>query len=267
MKTLNAIHYTDNYLINPTNPVIVNLIGAGGTGSRMLTELARMNHSLIALGHTGLQVNLYDDDIVTTANQGRQLFADAEVGLHKAVALVNRTNRFFGTSWKAVAEQFSSSNLKSLPNKGKSNIYISCVDTVSARFDIAEILKGFSEESNYDRNKSLYWLDIGNARNTGQALLSTITEIKQPNSNMYRTVSNLPMVTDEFRELLEAQSDDNEPSCSLAEALEKQDLFINGTLASMGASLLWKLFREGMTAQRGFFLSLSNFRSEPIAVG
>lgn len=267
MKTQSAMHFTDNYLINPTNPVTVNLIGAGGTGSRMLTELARMNHSLIELGHAGLQVSLYDDDTVTEANQGRQLFADAEIGLYKAVALINRTNRFFGTDWKAVTEKFSTSNIKSLPNNGKANMYISCVDTVSSRFDIAEFLKQDAGTSRYERTKTLYWLDIGNSRNTGQAILSTIAEIKQPNSNLYKTVSALPMITDEFKELLEVQTQNNEPSCSLAEALEKQDLYINAVLASMGASLLWKLFREGMTSQRGFFLNLGNFKSEPVAVG
>lgn len=266
MKTRTAIHYADNYLINPTNPITVNLIGAGGTGSHMLTALAKMNHSLIALGHAGLQVILYDDDIITTANQGRQLFADAEVGLPKAVALINRNNRFFGTNWKAITEQFSTANLKFLPNHGKANIYISCVDTASARFDIATTLQEFTKVNNWERNKFLYWMDIGNSRHTGQVILSTIGNIQQPNSNLYRTVSNLPMVTDEFRELLEAQNDTNEPSCSLSEALEKQDLFINSTLANMGASLLWKLFREGMTQYRGFFLNLANFKSEPIWV-
>ncbi len=266
MNTLKPMHYTDNYLINPSNPITVNLIGAGGTGSRMLTELARMNHSLIALGHAGLQVNIFDDDVITSANQGRQLFADAEVGLPKAVALINRTNRFFGTNWKAVTEQFSTENLKSLPNRGRANMYISCVDTVSARFNIAHFLQHNIENGNYERTKSLYWLDLGNAQNTGQAVLSTIGEIKQPNSNLYRTVSNLPVVTDEFKELLEVERNNNQPSCSLAEALQKQDLFINSTLANLGASLLWKLFREGMTSNRGFFLNLKNFRLEPIAV-
>ena len=266
MKTQTAMHYTHNYLINPTNPITVNLIGAGGTGSRMLTELARISHSLIALGHAGLQVNLFDDDVVTKANQGRQLFADAEVGLPKAVALINRTNRFFGTNWKAVTEQFSTANRKSLPNRGRANLYVSCVDTAKARFDIADFLMS-SENSDFERTKSLYWLDIGNAENTGQAILSTIREIQQPDSKLYRTVPSLPMVTDEFRELLQMQHDNNEPSCSLAEALEKQDLFINSTLASMGASILWKLFREGMTAQRGFFLNLASLHAVPIVVG
>lgn len=267
MKPQTAIHYTDNYLINPTNPITVNLIGAGGTGSNMLTAFAKMNHSLIALGHTGLQVNLFDDDIITTANQGRQLFADAEIGLSKAVALINRTNRFFGTNWKAVTEQFSTSNLKLLPNQGKANIYISCVDTASARFDIATVLERFNSCNNWERNKCFYWMDIGNSRHTGQVILSTIGNIPQPHSKLFRAVSNLPSVIEEFREQLESQDDYNEPSCSLAEALEKQDLFINSTLANMGTSLLWKLFRDGMTQHRGFFLNLSEFRSQPIMVG
>ena len=88
-----AVHFTDNYLPNPTNPISVNLIGAGGTGSKVLTALAEMNHSLIELRHAGLQVRLWDDDIITSANLGRQRFAESETGLYKSVALVNRCNR------------------------------------------------------------------------------------------------------------------------------------------------------------------------------
>lgn len=76
------IHFTDNNLINPTNPITVNLIGAGGTGSKVLTALMEMNHSLMALGHAGLKVRLWDDDVVTEANLGRQRFASSETGLY-----------------------------------------------------------------------------------------------------------------------------------------------------------------------------------------
>lgn len=72
------IHFTDNYLLNPTNPITVNLIGAGGTGSKVLTALLEINESLIALGHAGLSVRLWDDDIITTANLGRQRFLKAK---------------------------------------------------------------------------------------------------------------------------------------------------------------------------------------------
>lgn len=79
------VHFTDSDLIDATNPVTVNLIGAGGTGSKVLTGLLEMNHSLIALGHAGLHVRLWDDDIVTEANLGRQRFSECEKGLYKSV--------------------------------------------------------------------------------------------------------------------------------------------------------------------------------------
>ncbi len=89
------VHFTDKYLLQPTNPVMVNLIGAGGTGSQLLTALGRINLSLNALQHPGIFVRVFDDDIITAANKGRQLFADSEIGLPKAAALINRVNRFF----------------------------------------------------------------------------------------------------------------------------------------------------------------------------
>src|SRR5690606_8196545 len=231
-------------------PISVNLIGAGGTGSQVLTALARMNHALTALGHAGLIIQLWDDDRVSAANLGRQLFAESELGMYKSVALINRVNRFFGTTWKAQTCRFAKDSLGRLPQNTKACIYISCVDSVQARFGIAEILENHSRSGAY-HNRPKYWLDMGNSQYTGQVVLSTIGEVKQPDSEKYDTVGKLPFITEEYGELLK-QSEvlDDTPSCSLAEALEKQDLFINATLAQMGCSLLWNLFRQGMTEQR-----------------
>ena len=108
---------------------------------------------------------------------------------------------------------------------------------------------------------------MGNSQFTGQVLLSTVGTIRQPKSEKYETVSNLPFVTEEFGELLkQSEQEDDTPSCSLAEALKKQDLYINSALAQMGCSLLWNLFRNGLTENRGFFLNLKNFHSQPIKV-
>ena len=258
------VHFTDNYLLNPTNPISVNLIGAGGTGSQMLTSLARMNHALNELHHAGLSVRLWDDDIVTQANLGRQLFAESELGLQKSVSLINRVNRFFGMNWKAETRKFEKESLNRLPENAGTNIYISCVDNVKTRFEIAEILKKLNNWGYYS-NRPRYWVDFGNSQNTGQVILSTVGKISQPQSEKYDTVENLPLVTDEFGELLkDSEMQDDTPSCSLAEALDKQDLFINSTMAQMGSSLLWNLFRNGMTENRGFFLNLKNFHSQPI---
>ncbi len=259
------VHFVDNELLNPTNPISVNLIGAGGTGSQVLTALARINHALTELNHAGLSVRFWDDDVIMEANLGRQLFAESELGLHKSVALINRTNRFFGTDWKAETIKFEKDNLNNLPENATTSIFISCVDSVKSRFEIAEMLNELKIDKGYYRNQSKYWMDFGNSQFTGQVLLSTIGNIRQPNSEKYETVENLPFVTEEFGELLiQSETEDDTPSCSLAEALEKQDLFINSTLAQMGTSLLWNLFRNGLTENRGFFLNLKNFRSQPI---
>ena len=260
------IHFTDNYLLNPTNPITVNLIGAGGTGSKVLTALLEINESLTALGHAGLSVRLWDDDIITTANLGRQRFAESETGLYKSVALINRVNRCIGTNWKAENRKFEKDNFGQIPEEAQATITITCVDNVQARFGVAEILKALSNRRNY-RDTPKYWLDFGNSQNTGQVLLSTIGEIKQPNSEKYQTVASLPFVTEEFGELLmQSEQEDNTPSCSLAEALEHPDLFINSSLTQMGCSLLWNLFRRGMTEYKGFFHNLKGFRTHPIKI-
>lgn len=252
-------HFIAPELLNPTNPVEVCLIGAGGTGSQVLTALARMSHSLQALGHAGFQVTLWDDDLVTEANRGRQLLAECEVGLSKSAALITRCNRFFGTMWKAINRQFDAdANMRAA-------IYISCVDSVTARFAIAEALQKKEDRQHY-ANVPRYWMDFGNGRDTGQVILSTIGRIKQPTSEKFETVESLPFITEEFEKLLRQSETDELPSCSLAEALERQDLFINSTLAQTGCSMLWQLFRSGMTTQRGCFLNLGQFRASPLTV-
>jgi PRTRC genetic system ThiF family protein len=253
-----AVHIVEQEWLNPYNPIVVNLIGAGGTGSQMLTALARMNQALISLNHPGLFVRLFDNDKVERANLGRQLFATAELKQYKAVALIGR---------KAVPQLYEKALFKNNAELTQAGLTISCVDTVKARLEIADILKGLSKSNGHNRNKPLYYMDFGNSRFTGQVILSTIGKVAQPQMKKYQTVESLPMVTDEFKDLLLAsESTDNTTSCSLAEALAKQDLFINSSLANLGASLLWQLFREGMIFNRGFFLNLKEFRTQPLKI-
>jgi PRTRC genetic system ThiF family protein len=267
MNKLKAVHFIHEYLISPTNPIKVCLIGAGGTGSRVLTELATMNKALTALGHGGVQVTLFDDDIIKIANLGRQRFSRSETGLYKAAALINRCNRFFGTNWKAVTQKFTMNAYSVLTQEMAANIYISCVDTVKARFDIAEIIECIKTEAEHQRDEPLYWLDFGNSRDSGQAILATVGEIEQPKSTKYLPVGELAFITEEYHDLLwQSEKGDNTPTCSLAEALQNQDLYINGSLAEMGCALLWNLFRDGMIENKGFFHNLKNFRTQPIKI-
>jgi PRTRC genetic system ThiF family protein len=240
-------HNTANYLLNPTHRVTVNLIGCGGTGTQVLSGLARLNQALIAIGHPGLLVTVYDADVVTEANVGRQLFSPSDIGMNKSVISVSRINRFFGLDWAANTEMYFGQKI--------ANITISCVDTAKARIEISNYLKPIFKGEPY--GWPFYWMDYGNSKTTGQVILGSIGDkTKEPLKNVVQLLPNLKKVKEK----------DLGPSCSLTQALNKQDLFINSTLANLGLALLWKLFREGRIRHQGCYLNLDTMIVNPIKI-
>lgn len=254
---MKRVHYTAPYLLNPQHRISVNVIGVGGTGSQVLTHLARINEGLISLNHPGLHVTAFDNDIVTEANIGRQAFSPVDLGVNKAVCLTSRINRYFGNDWNAVP---------SIYNGAPANITISCVDTAAGRIEISKLLKVKSEKGIHPYEQKYYWLDFGNSRDTGQVILGTIGTIKQPKSEQYQPIGLLKDVVKYFPQLKRIKEADQGPSCSLAEAINKQDLFINSTLSNLGCNLIWKLFTNGRTEYQGVFLNVNNLSTNPIKV-
>lgn len=266
-----CVHYTAGYIINPQHPVTINVIGVGGTGSQVLNSLARMNSALQALGHAGIYVRAIDPDKVSEANMGRQLFSPADVDQYKCNVLIARINRFFGTDWEAIPELYS----EKCPS---ANITISCVDSGKARKEIYSVLKKPLEkkktvyahvtvvDSVQPYETAYYWMDFGNNQDRGQVVLGTIKNIVQPKSE-FTTVGVLPCVNKLHPAIFkDIKGDDQGPSCSLAEALQKQDLFINTNLANMGLAILWKLFREAKIGYHGLYLNLQNLTANPIKI-
>lgn len=256
---MKKIHYAANYLLNPSHPVTVNLIGCGGTGSQVLTCLARINHSLMALGHPGIRVHAYDHDEVTSANIGRQLFSQSDIGLNKANILITRINRFFGTDWSAIPYLYGDRD------HSTANICITCVDSIASRKKIAKVNRNQERVRRVDIEGQYYWLDFGNGRTTGQVILGTLQDIEQPKTEEYEVVKSLKVVTELF-DLSKVNEKDSGPSCSLAEALRKQDLFINSTLAQLGCALLWKLISTGSIDYQGLYLNLDTMKVNPIKI-
>lgn len=245
-------HKAPTYFINPMHPITITLIGCGGNGSQVLTQLARINHALIKLGHAGLHVTCFDNDIITEANLSRQLFSESELGMNKAVALITRINRFFGTSWKAMPVLYT----KNTDHYERlANITISCVDTIKARKEINSAVKVKYGKSD-PTLKPFYWMDLGNTQNTGQFIIGTLTN----------SLTKLPTVFEAFPSMKKQKDKQSGPSCSLAEALDKQDLFINSTLVQLAMGLLWKLFREGEISYHGAFINLNTLKVAPIYI-
>ena len=251
-------HYSHNYLLNPRHRITIALVGAGGTGSQLLPELARIDYALYKLGHPGLYVTVYDDDIVTEANIGRQLFSPSDVSLSKAVVLVDRINTFFGLDWSARSERYTGGD-----ESDTHNIILTCVDNVASRKEIGKNLREFGGSRFNDDKMPLYWIDFGNQTDRGQVVLGTVVPIEQPNSKKVEVVGKLQCV-DEMFDLSAVDEKESGPSCSLAEALSKQDLFINSMLAQVGGNLLWKLITEGGVDYQGAFVNLKAMNINPI---
>lgn len=240
-------HITNNYILNPQHPITVAVIGAGGTGSNVVTQLARLNQALIGLGHMGLIVTLYDSDIVQPHNIGRQNFSPSDIDCNKASVLITRLNRFFNTNWNAEPYHYTDQS-------DVCNITITCTDTISSRKMVKNALSKWKRRKyKQPYNKPIYWLDIGNTYDKGQFVLSTID-------------GDLPDTFELFKQLQNQVDEDDIPSCSMIESLNKQDLFMNSLLAQMAVNLLWKMFRHGSIEYHGAFLNLSTLQTSTIKI-
>jgi PRTRC genetic system ThiF family protein len=222
--------------------VRVLVVGCGGNGSAVAAGLPYLHQALLVYGHPeGLHVTLLDADIISPSNCVRQPFSRSEIGLYKSVVLANRLNLFWGLDWEGIPER--------LDGKRKItgvDIVIGCVDTRAARAAIAKCVEDWSEVN--------YWLDLGNNANGGQFVLGEPLNRRNRRKKLrLRTVSEL------FPEVIRAELDgDGQPSCSAAEALERQEPFVNPVLANHALALLAQLFRYGAISYHGAFMDLSS---------
>jgi PRTRC genetic system ThiF family protein len=96
-----------------------------------------------------------------------------------------------------------------------------------------------------------YWLDLGNNASSGQFVLG------QPlNGRNRRKAERLRTVTELYPEIADIEAgEDPLPSCSAVEALERQEPFINQTLAASALAMLARLFRYGRLCHHGGFFN------------
>jgi hypothetical protein len=131
-----------------------------------------------------------------------------------------------GTRWRPEPENFNERTLDRI-NDTPPDLLIGRVDTRAARSIIARALTK-------KRNRTGDWLDLGNHAASGQFVLG------QPlNACHRRKADRLRTVNESYPEIVDGEpGEDPLPSCSAVEALDRQEPFINQTLAS-GALRRW----------------------------
>jgi sulfur-carrier protein adenylyltransferase/sulfurtransferase len=228
----------------------VLVVGAGGTGSAVLPNLARLHHAMIELGHPGgIDCTVFDDDTVSATNVGRQGFYPNDVGEYKSSLIVNRLNALMGTNWRAETRRFTHN--VALYNV---DLVIGCVDTRAARSTIVSA----------GQTANVYYLDCGNDTDRGQVILGQLISKHAIKNHPDR----LPHAGELLPELVDASLDakDETPSCSMADALRKQSLAINQAIAVQAFNLLWTMFRTGGVPYSGVFVNLATGRTNPIPI-
>ena len=101
-----------------------------------------------------------------------------------------------------------------------------------------------------------YWLDLGNNASSGQYVLG------QPlNAANRRSAARLRTVAELYPEIADTEAgEDPLPSCSAAEALERQEPFINQVLATSALAMLARLLRYGAITHHGAFYNAQTGR-------
>ena len=218
----------------------VLVVGCGATGSAVVAGLPYLHQALIACGHPGgLHVTVMDGDLISPTNCVRQPFSRFESGHYKAVVLVNRLNLFWNLGWEASPEHLSGKEALD-----RIDAVIGCVDTRASRAVIRDRTSAWSTVA--------YVLDIGNTSDSGQFILGEpLNQVNRRSGTRLRTVFEL------YPESVDSSLDDDGlPSCSAAEAIEKQEPFVNQVLAQHALALLARLFRYGNVSYHGGFINL-----------
>lgn len=240
-------HMLHPFLQDSRLPLSTLVVGAGGTGSKVVIGLKNIHQGLRALGYLGLEVTLADGDTVSESNLVRQSFYPSDIGLNKAEVLIHRLNLSCGLDWKAVPAKLRANDMRNLRPK----LLIDCVDTRSARAEIHQVL-----------DNTVYHVSAGNHTSTGQVVIGQpLGSYNRQKKGRLRTAYEL------FPELCDSSlPEDDTPSCSTLKALEKQDLLVNDFAANIILNLLWQLLRHGTLDHHGAFYSLKTGSIRPIPI-
>lgn len=221
----------------------VVVVGAGGTGSALLGKLFMLNNTIVALGGSPLSVTVYDDDVVSQSNIGRQAFYPFDIGLPKAEVLVNRFNAFGSVQWRFKTERFKHDENAFHSSK----VFFGCVDSVEGRKELHKAMNKISG--------SIY-IDCGNDSSTGNVILGM-------NATIDGKSTYLPTVYDLYKEQLDNHVSKPSDSCSAEEAIQKQEFGVNDLAATHALQMFWQLIRHGELEYQGVSYDLKTGYTAP----
>lgn len=226
----------------PTAQVDMILVGCGGTGSNLARSLVQI---ALVLRERGQDVGLtfVDPDTVEKGNVPRQMFAPAEIGQPKAVALATRFSMAWGLPIRAIPTVFSPDHA---PDRWNAmSVVVGCVDGAAGRKVMAKVLSNASSSG-----RSTWWLDCGNTAEAGQVLIGS-TATSEGLTGAFQTPGvclALPSPALVAPDLLVARPEESSRqrlSCAELVTANLQSLTINQRVAAEAADVLARLLVTG----------------------
>lgn len=212
----------------------VLLVGVGGNGSKLLVSLARLHLLLKSLGGDGFHLTALDPDEVSEANLVRQAFLPQDLGRNKAEILITRLNLAYGLTWEFRPRAVEARDLTD------ADLIITAVDSKRARRSVYEAVK----------RRRVWWVDLGNGDRYGQVVAGNGTV-------------DWPYPPDLLPELVSGEDEDPGPSCSMLEAVLRQDLLVNDLAAVWAAEMTASIIRRGEPRYNAVFYDLDRGTTRP----
>jgi PRTRC genetic system ThiF family protein len=227
----------------------VLVVGTGGTGSLVAEGLCRFLPKDVELA-------LIDPDRIEEKNLVRQNFFRPELGQFKAEALAERLARNYGRAVKYSVESYGP-NMEWRGDRyayDRQQLIIGCVDNAVARQAI-----------NLSTNEKTWWLDSGNAFNTGQVLIGNMCRAENLEKCLANVlVSRLPNPALQVPGLLLPETI-KAPTCADAFAEPEQSPVINQAMATLVLDFVWKILNNKLEWM-GAYIDLNYGSLQPVVI-
>lgn len=218
------------------------VVGCGGTGGFLAEAIGRL-----LIGRSA-QLYLVDPDRVEPHNLLRQAFVKDDQNRFKAEVLAERLSHHFGREIGYSVQPYDRDLHAQVFGKGRSrlNLLVGCVDNAAARRALAATLDEPIGSYGYPHPRpSVWYLDAGNGRNSGQVLLGNVTRPEGLRGAFEREnglCRALPAPSLQRPDLLDAPPQPTPAlDCAEAVAQDEQGATINQIIAAIAASYLEKL--------------------------
>lgn len=161
---LKKIEKTYGFMLNEfeiQNMTKITIIGAGGNGSHVISDVARLVASL----KKDIEIVLVDGDQIEEKNLIRQHFVKSDLGKNKAEALALRYGSAYNVNISFVPEFLTVDNVATiLPNQWSPGpqLVITCTDNLKSRKLVEETCQNH------------IWIDLGNEEFGGQVTFTCL---------------------------------------------------------------------------------------------